>query len=216
VGGVGGPVKVAFLGTPEAAVPSLEAIAGAGHRILLCVTQPDRPSGRSHRPAPPPVKRAATAAGVPVVQPERIRSDEFRTTLAALRPDALVVVAYGKILPRSLLEVAPRGGINLHFSLLPLYRGAAPVQWALARGERVTGVTTMFMNERLDEGDVLLQREVPIERDEHAPALEARLASIGAGVLVETLAALERGGLNARAQDHARASHAPLLYKRDG
>ena len=209
-------MRLIFLGTPRAAVPSLQALIHEGHEIPLVVTQPDRPAGRSRRPVSPPVRVAADEAGIPVVQPERIRNREFRESLAAIEPELLVVVAYGRILSRRALDLAPRGAVNLHFSLLPAYRGAAPVQWALARGERITGVTSMLMNERMDEGDLLFQREVPVEEGEHAPALEERLSGIGAALLVETLDGLRRGSVTPRPQDHGRATLAPILKKADG
>ena len=156
-------MRIIFLGTPRTAVPSLESLLEAGHVVPLVITQPDRPAGRSSRPLPPPVKEAAGLHGLPLVQPSKVRTDEFLSTVASARPDVIVVVAYGRILPAPVLRSARHGAVNLHFSLLPRYRGAAPVPWALARCEDETGVTTMAMNELLDEGDILLQREVPIE-----------------------------------------------------
>ncbi|NIX18796.1 MAG: methionyl-tRNA formyltransferase, partial [Actinobacteria bacterium] len=202
-------MRVVFLGTPQAAVPTLEALIRSDHEVPLVVTRPDRAVGRSRRPIPPPVKRAATEAGLPVLQPTKVRAPEFRETLASQAPDALMVVAYGRILPRSVLEVPRLGPINVHFSLLPRYRGAAPVQWALARGESRTGVTTMLMSEGLDEGDVLLEREVAIEPGEHAPALESRLAVLGAELALETLTGLAAGRIEPRPQDPERATYAP-------
>jgi len=162
-------VRIAFLGTPRIAVPALESLLGAGHTVSLVVSRPDSPSGRSSKPIPPPVKLVALASGLPVVQPHAVRTAAFCSIVRSSRPEILVVVAYGRILPGEILRVAAHGAINVHFSLLPRYRGAAPVHWALARGERVTGVTTIAMNEGMDEGDILLQREVPIEPDEHCP-----------------------------------------------
>jgi methionyl-tRNA formyltransferase len=162
------------------------------------------------------VKRAARELGIEVHQPRRIRGTGFRDWLHARNPDLLVVVAFGRILPRAVLESAPHGAINLHFSLLPAYRGAAPVQWALAHNEPVTGVTTMQLNEGMDEGDLLLQREVAVETDEHAPALQSRLSTAGARLLVETLAALEAGSLVPRPQDVEGVSYAPMLSAADG
>jgi methionyl-tRNA formyltransferase len=208
-------VKAVFFGTPAWAVPALDALVRSGHGVALVVTRPDRPRGRSGHPEPPPVASAARGHGIEIVQPERVRGEEFAARLARAAPDVLVVVAYGKILPRRLLDLAPRGAINLHFSLLPAYRGAAPVQWALARGETVTGVTTMLMNERLDEGDLLLARRVEILPGEHAPALGARLAEIGAELLVETLGALD-AGCEPRPQPSTGVSYAPLLEPEDG
>jgi len=209
-------VRIVFLGTPRAAVPSLRALIDAGHEVVRVVTQPDRPAGRRGRPLPGPVKIAAAKHGLDLIQPARVRNAAFREAIAECRPDLLVVVAYGRILTRAVLDLPRLGAVNLHYSLLPEYRGAAPVQWALARGEIVTGVTTMLMNEQLDEGDVLLQREVEILAGEHAPALERRLSELGSGVLVETLLGLESGALTPREQDHDAATFAPLLTRVDG
>lgn len=209
-------MRIVFLGTPLAAVPTLQTLIEAGHRPVLVITQPDRPAGRGRRPQAPPVKQLALEHGLEVEQPEKVRGRVFRERLEQCRPDLLVVVAYGRILPLRVLELAARGAVNVHFSLLPRYRGAAPVQWALARGETVTGVTTMLMNEKMDEGDVLLAREVPIEDGEHAPALGERLAVAGAALLMETLEGLSRGKLVARRQDHDRATLAPMLKREDG
>jgi len=209
-------VNVLFLGTPEVSVPSLQALIEAGHDVVLVVTQPDRPAGRLLRPQPSPVKRAALERGLELFQPAKVRDAAFRERLAACRPDVLAVVAYGRILPAPVLALAPHGAVNVHFSLLPAYRGAAPVQWALARGETATGVTTMLMNEKMDEGDILLQREVAIQPGEHTPALEERLARVGAELLVQTLAGLKAGALAARPQDHSAATLAPLLSRADG
>jgi methionyl-tRNA formyltransferase len=209
-------VKIVFLGTPRVAVPSLEALLDAGHAVPLVVTQPDRPVRRSRQPVAPPVKEAALAHGIDVLQPLKVRTRAFREALAAAEPEALVVVAYGRILTTKALEIAPHGAINVHFSLLPLYRGAAPVQWALANGDDVTGVTTMQINEKMDEGDVLLEREVPIAPGEHAPALQERLSVIGAELLLETLDGVSAGTVTPRPQDHDRATTAPLLAATDG
>lgn len=209
-------MRIVFLGTPQAAVPALRALVGAGHEVVLVVTRPDRPLGRSGQSQPPPVKRAAAELGLALVQPERTAGAGFVELLASALPDALVVVAYGRLLRRAVLELPRLGPVNLHFSLLPAYRGAAPVQWALARGERATGVTTMLINERLDEGDLLLQRALAIEPGEHAPALERRLAELGAPLLVETLERLAKRTLEPRPQDPAAASFAPSLTREDG
>ena len=209
-------MRVVFLGTPATAVPALTAILEAGHEVPLVVTQPDRPAGRSREPQPPPVKSAAAARGIGVVQPAGVRGAAFAGSLAAARPDVLAVVAFGRILPRAVLDAAPLGAINVHFSLLPELRGAAPVQWALARGAIETGVTTFRLDEGLDTGDVILQERVAIERDEHAPALLERLAARGAALLVETLAGLAAGTLRPVPQDHARATAAPILRREDG
>lgn len=209
-------MRTVFLGTPAVAVPSLDALVDGGHQVGLVVTQPDRPVGRSRRPSAPPVKERALALGLEVAQPARVRDGALLEAIASCDPDILVVVAYGRLLPLDVLKAAPHGALNVHFSLLPAYRGAAPVQWALARGESVTGVTTMRLVERLDEGDVYLRREVPIEAGEHAPALARRLADVGAALLLETLAGLAGGALRAIPQDHARATFAPPLSREDG
>jgi methionyl-tRNA formyltransferase len=209
-------VKLVFLGTPRVAVPALEALLGAGHEVRLVVTQPDRPAGRSRDPLPPPVKKLAIERGIEVFQPAKVRNAAYREKLAACEPEALVVVAYGRILPGKVLRIAPLGSVNVHFSLLPKYRGAAPVQWTLVNGEEVTGVTTMLMNEKMDEGDILLQREIPIVEGEHSPALSDRLSRIGSELLVETIARLASGAIEPRPQDHSAATLAPMIAKEDG
>jgi methionyl-tRNA formyltransferase len=209
-------VRVVFLGTPATAVPALARLIDAGHDVALVITQPDRPAGRSRRPLPPPVKACALDRGLRVEQPTTVRTPGFLATLQAARPEVLAVVAYGRILPRPVLDVAPHGAINVHFSLLPAWRGAAPVPWALAHGERVTGVTTFRLDEGVDTGDVLLQKPVAIEAGEHAPALLERLAEEGAALLVATLAGLGSGAIRPVPQDHARASRAPILTREDG
>ena len=211
-----GRVRVVFLGTPAAAVPSLEAILDAGHDVPLVVTRADRPVGRSGTPSPPPVKVRAVEAGLRVLQPTRVRDEAFLSEIEKTKADALAVVAYGRILPAPVLAAAPHGAINVHFSLLPLYRGAAPVAWALARGETETGVTTFRLDEGLDTGDVLLARRVAIEAGEHAPSLLGRLATLGGALLVETLDGLARGTIVPRPQEHGLATLAPLISKEDG
>jgi methionyl-tRNA formyltransferase len=209
-------MRVVFLGTPAPAVPSLDAIVRAGHDVPLVVTQPDRPAGRSKALRPSPVKERAMALGLTVIQPEKVRAPAFATALAAARPEALAVVAYGRLLVRPVLDVARHGAINVHFSMLPAYRGAAPVQWALARGERETGVTTFRIDEGLDTGDILEQRPLSIAPDERAPALLDRLAVLGAEMLVSTLAGLAEGTIRPVRQDPSRVSVAPLLTRDDG
>lgn len=209
-------MRVAFLGTPSAAVPALDALVEAGHDLVAAVTQPDRPWGRHRTPQPPPVKVRALERGIRVHQPPRAKDGALRGILEAAAPDVLAVVAYGKILPRDVLGVAPQGAVNVHFSLLPAYRGAAPVQWALARGETRTGVTTMRIEEGLDTGAIYLAREVAIEEGEHAPALQSRLAEVGARLLVETLVGLGRGALEPRPQDDSLATSAPILERSHG
>ncbi len=204
------------MGTPEFAVPSLEALVAAGHEVLAVVTQPDRPRGRGLAPSPPPAAQAARRLGIPVLQPAHVRDPAFLPELSALASDLIAVTAFGQILPRPLLMLPPRGCVNVHASLLPKYRGAAPIQRAILAGETVTGITTMFMNERMDEGDILLAREVPMAPGETAGSLEARLARVGAELLVETIDALAAGRITRRPQDHTRATLAPRLTKEDG
>jgi methionyl-tRNA formyltransferase len=209
-------MKIVFLGSGAFAIPSLEALIAAGHEIAGVVTQPDREKGRGLRTAPPPVKTAALAHGLPVLQPRKVREPEAQEALRALRPELQVVAAFGQILPQSVIDIAPRGTVNVHGSLLPLYRGAAPVQWAIARGETETGVTTMQIDAGLDTGPTLLARRTPIGPEETAPELEARLARLGGEVLLETVAGLADGSLRPVPQDHQRATLAPILKKEDG
>jgi methionyl-tRNA formyltransferase len=206
-----------FCGTPRFAVPTLGELIEAGHSVPLVVTQPDRPRGRGMEVAVSPVKEAALRFNLPVTQPDRIRNnDDFKTQLVALKPDAIIVVGYGRIIPQWMIDLPRHGNLNLHASLLPKYRGAAPIQWAIANGEPVTGVTTMRIDAGLDTGDILLQREVPIAPDDTAETLAPRLAAIGADLMVETLRALESGQIRPVPQDHARATLAPILKKEDG
>jgi methionyl-tRNA formyltransferase len=204
------------MGTPETALPSLEAILAAGHDVALVCTQPDRPAGRRSALQPSPVKKLAVAHGLRVIQPDKVRTPEFLKAIEGAAADALAVVAYGRILTRQVLDAARLGGINLHFSLLPAYRGAAPVQWALARGESTTGVTTFRIDEGLDTGDLLGQRSVAIAKGEHAPALLARLSVEGAALLVATLDGLGHGSIVPQPQDHKRATSAPILTREHG
>jgi methionyl-tRNA formyltransferase len=209
-------VKLVFLGTPGTAVPLLNAIIEAGHEVDLVVTQPDRPAGRSRRPAAPPIKSVALERGIEVFQPAKVRNTAFWEKIASSGPEALVVVAYGRILPGKVLGIAPLGSVNVHFSLLPKYRGAAPVQWTLVNGDSVTGVSTMLMNERMDEGDILLQRELAIAPGEHAPTLQERLSALGAELLLETLRGMRAGSIEPRPQQHDAATLAPMISKEDG
>ncbi len=205
-------MRLVFLGTPAFAVPTLETIAAVGHEVLSVVTQPDRPKGRGQEPAASPVKQAALRLGLPVYQPERVRRPEAVERLAALAPEAMVIVGYGQIIPQNVIDLAPRGILNVHASLLPKYRGAAPIQWAIANGETRTGVTTMQIDAGLDTGAILLTAETEIGPEETAPELSARLAPMGAQLLVETLAANPAP----RPQDPALATYAPILKKEDG
>jgi methionyl-tRNA formyltransferase len=210
-------LKLVFCGTPEFAVGTLEAVIAAGHDVRLVVTQPDRGAGRGMSMQAPPVKRAAQSRGIPVVQPERIKkNEEFRALLEGIRPDLILVVAYGRIIPAWMLELPRLGCINLHGSLLPKYRGAAPVQWAVANGEKVTGVTTMRIDEGLDTGEMLLARAVPIGQEETAVDVFGTLAAVGAELMVETLAGLEAGTIVGEKQDDALATLAPILTREDG
>ncbi len=205
-----------FMGTPGFAVPSLRALLDAGAPILLVVTQPDRPRGRGRRVVSSPVKQLAQEKGLPVYQPEKVRSPEAVEHIAAQESACIVVVAYGQLLPTEILEMPPLGAVNVHASLLPKYRGSAPIHWALIRGEMETGVTTMLMDAGMDTGDILLQRKAVIQPEETAGSLHDRLAEAGARVLVETLDLLKRGALEARAQDNSQATYAPMLAKEDG
>jgi len=210
-------VKLVFCGTPEFAVPTLESVLAAGHEVALVVTQPDRAAGRGMEVQAPAVKRAAVRHGIEVAQPEKIRNNaEFRGRLEAIRPDAILVVAYGRIIPEWMLELPRFGNINLHGSLLPKYRGAAPIQWAVANGETMTGVTTMRLDAGLDTGDMLLARAVPIGQEETALDVYGTLAPVGAELMVETLRQLEAGTLFPQTQNHSLATLAPVLKREDG
>lgn len=210
-------MKLVFCGTPRFAVPTLEALLAAGHEIALVVSQPDRPVGRAQQLGAPPVKVAAQAAGLAVTQPEKIRNNaEFRAQLEELAPEAIVVVAYGRILPPWMLALPRLGCINLHASLLPKYRGAAPIQWAVAKGEAFTGNTTMLLEEGLDTGPILLERALAIGPEQTAADLFEELAVGGAPLVVETLAGLDDGSLQPQPQYHLGATLAPILTREDG
>ena len=205
---------IVFMGTPEFAAPSLEALVKAGHTVAAVYSQPDRPKGRSQELSVSPVKEAALRLGLPVFQPERIRA--VGAELAAFGAKAMVVVGYGQILPQAIIDLAPLGIINVHASLLPSYRGAAPIQWAIANGETETGVTTMKIDAGLDTGDMLRKAETSIGADETAPELSERLAAMGAELLIETLEMVERGQIVPEPQDDSASSLAPILKKEDG
>jgi methionyl-tRNA formyltransferase len=209
-------VNVVFLGTPEFAVPTLEKIIAAGHNVQEVITQPDRPKGRNQQLAPSPVKLAALRHRLRVYQPERIRRPEAVEHLKALAPDVMVIVGYGQIIPQSIIDIAPSGIINVHASLLPELRGAAPIQWSIARGYQRTGVTTMRIDAGLDTGDILDKWETGIGPEETAPELSLRLAEAGATILLQTLSNLVEGKAIAVPQDNARATFAPILKKEDG
>ena len=210
-------MRLVFCGTPRFAVPTLEALIGAGHEIALAVTQPDRPAGRSQALVAPPVKQSAAAAGIPVTQPDKIRNNtEFRAQLESIAPDAIVVVAYGRIIPPWMLALPRLGCINLHASLLPKYRGAAPIQWAIAMGEEITGNTTMLLEEGLDTGPILMQQALIVRPDQTAHDLFEEMAIGGAPLVVQTMEGLALGTVLPRPQDHARATLAPILQRDDG
>src|SRR5437660_5669865 len=210
-------IHLIFCGTPQFAVPTLERLVDAGFAVDSVVTQPDRPRGRGMEMAFSPIKQRARELGLPVTQPDRIKNnEEFRTQLANLKPDAIIVVGYGRIIPQWMIDLPPLGNINLHASLLPKYRGAAPIQWAIASGETVTGVTTIRIDAGLDTGDILLQREIPVAPEDTAETLAPHLATVGADLMVDTLRGLAAGTIQPKPQDHSKATLAPILKKEDG
>lgn len=210
-------MRIIFCGTPQFAVPSLRALLDAGFEAPLVVSQPDRPGGRGMQVAPTPVKTLALERGVEVIQPEKIKNNQdFRSRLEAIAPEAIVVVAYGRIIPQWMIDLPPLGNINGHASLLPKYRGAAPIQWAIASGETITGVTTMRIDAGLDTGDMLLKHEIPILPEDTAITLSPKLAELTASLLVETLPALKKGKIQPQKQNDAQATPAPILKKEDG
>jgi methionyl-tRNA formyltransferase len=204
------------MGTPAFAVPTLEALHHKGHEILAVFAQPDRPAGRSRSIVYPPVKQKAMELGLTVHQPEALRTFQTVQTISNLNPEVLVVVAYGQLLPQNILDIPKYGAVNLHPSLLPKYRGAAPINHALLHGDTVTGITSILMNSRMDAGDIILQEEVPITEDENAGQLEQRLSGLGADLMVRTLEALKVGGSDYRRQDEALVTFAPKLSPKDG
>ncbi|MGZ4815116.1 MAG: methionyl-tRNA formyltransferase [Terriglobales bacterium] len=210
-------MRIVFCGTPQFAVPSLCALLDAGFEIPLVVSQPDRPSGRGMQIAPTPVKQLALARGIEVTQPEKIKNSmEFRSRLEQIAPEAIVVVAYGRIIPQWMIDLPPLGNINGHASLLPKYRGAAPIQWAIAKGETITGVTAMRIDAGLDTGDMLMKRETAILPEDTAVTLAPRLAALTAELLIETLPALKEGRIAPQKQNEVEATLAPILKKDDG
>ena len=209
-------MRLIFCGTPQFAVPSLwHLLAQSDLEVAAVITQPDRPSGRGHEISFPPVKDAAVAAGIPVYQPQKIRGPDSQQFLEALAPDAIVIIAYGQIIPARLLNIPQLGWINLHASLLPKYRGAAPINWAIVNGETTTGLTTMRIDAGMDTGEVLLQEELPIGAQETAPELAVRMSEAGAPLILQTLRGLRSGALTPRPQNHELATYAPLLKKED-
>ncbi len=206
-------LRTVFLGTPQFAVPTLEALVAAGHQVISVYTQPDRPKGRGQSVAMSAVKEAALRLNLPVLQPERIRRPEHVAELIEQSPEVMVIVGYGQLIPQNIIDIPRFGIINVHGSLLPKYRGAGPIQWAIANGETVTGVTTMRINAGLDTGDMLLKAETPIEPNESAAELGERLSHLGAKLLIKTL---ENPGMTGTSQDDKLATHAPILSKQDG
>lgn len=210
-------LDLVFCGTPRFAVPTLEKLVAEGFRIHLVVTQPDRPKGRGLELVPSPVKESALKLGLPITQPDKIKAnEEFRARLIEIKPDAIIVVGYGRIIPQWMLDLPRFGNINLHASLLPKYRGAAPIQWAIASGEKATGNTTMRIDAGLDTGDILLQEELAIAPSDTSETLVPRLAAMGADLMVQTLRGLQAGAVEPRKQDNTRATLAPILKKEHG
>lgn len=209
-------MRIVFMGTPEFAVPSLEALLSSGDQVVGVVCQPDRPKGRGHQLVAPPVKLVAERAGIPVLQPLKIRTPEFLQSLSSWQPDVIAVAAYGRILHAPILQLPPMGCVNVHGSLLPRYRGAAPVQWAVINGETETGITTMLMDEGMDTGAMLLQEKLEILPEDTAGTLAPRLAALGGRLLIDTLTQLKGGTLVPTKQDDHQATMAPLLKKEDG
>jgi methionyl-tRNA formyltransferase len=209
-------MRVVFFGTPDFAVPSLRALMDGPDDVVGVVCQPDKPAGRGQRLTAPPVKQAAIAMGIPVLQPAKVRTIEFLDQLRAWKPDLIVVAAYGRILPNSILELPPLGCINVHASLLPKYRGAAPMQWAILNGDQRTGVTIMRVEEKMDAGNMLLVRETPVRSDDTLASLHDRLAELGAAALTEAIELLRRGELEGIPQDEAQATYAPMISKEQG
>lgn len=209
-------MKLIFCGTPQFAVPALERLIAEKHDIELVMTNPDEPSGRGYEVKSSPVKRAALKAGLEVFQPLKLKEESTVGFLSKYRPDLIVVVAYGHIIPKWMIELPKYGCVNLHASLLPKYRGAAPIQWAIIRGESVTGVTTMKIDEGLDTGDILLKREVPIQDKDTTETLSERLSGVGADLVAETLLKLIRAEIQPQSQNDAQATFAPILKKEDG
>ncbi len=210
------PLRVVFMGTPQFACPTLQMLIDRGEQVVGVVTQPDRPKGRGQQTQAPPVKELAVQHGIPVLQPIKVRAPEAVEEIRLLSPDLIVVVAFGQILPKALLDIPPRGCINVHASLLPRYRGAAPINWAIINGESEAGVTTMLMDVGLDTGDMLLKRSTPITPDDDAQSLHDRLSVIGAEAMAATLDLLMEGKLVPEKQDDSLSNYAPMLKKEDG
>ena len=208
--------RIIFMGTPEFAVPALRALHKNGQDVALVVTQPDRPKGRGRKVIPPPIKEVAVSFGYEINQPASIRTDEFADHMAKYKPDIIVVVAYGHIIPKNILAIPKIATINIHASLLPKYRGPAPIHWAIINGEKETGVTIILMDEGLDTGDILLSSKVEIFPDDTSGTLHDRLSTLGADLLIQTIKSFETGNINPVPQDHTQATYAPILKKNDG
>lgn len=206
-------MRIVFMGTPDFAVPSLQALMDAGHEVAAVFTQPDKPKGRKQILTPPPVKELALRHSVPVFQPKTLKTEEAQESLRGLHPDVIVVAAYGKILPKAVLEIPPYGCVNVHASLLPKYRGAAPIQWAVLNGEPETGVTTMQMAEGVDTGDILFSEKTPIGPEETSGELTARLSVLGSKLIVRTLEAMQNGSAVRTPQDDSKSSHVKMLSR---
>ncbi|HSE83761.1 MAG TPA: methionyl-tRNA formyltransferase [Thermodesulfobacteriota bacterium] len=209
-------MRIIFMGTPEFAVPSLKALIEPEDEVIAVVTQPDKPKGRGLEVVPPPTKVLAEKHGISVLQPQKIKTEEFFNNLKEFSPDLICVAAYGKILPKNILDLPPYGCINVHASLLPKYRGAAPINWAIIRGEKVTGITTMKMDEGMDTGDMLLKKEVLIDDEDTGETLSEKLSHVGAELLIHTIRLLKKGELQPIPQDHSQATYAPMLKKEHG
>jgi len=209
-------LKIVFMGTPEFAIPSLDMLLKEGYDVAAVVTQPDKPKGRGNKMSPPPVKEYAMEHGIEVLQPEKVKTEEFVEKIKAINPDLLVTAAYGKILPKSVLDIPKHGCINVHGSLLPKYRGAAPIQWSIINGEKVTGITTMYTDVGMDTGDMLVKAEIEITEDMTAGELHDKLSVLGAEVLKETLKRLENGTLERIPQNDEEATYAPMMTKETG
>jgi len=209
-------MRIVFMGTPDFAVPSLIALHNNGYDVCSVVAQPDRPKGRGNKLVAPPIKIAALELGIEVYQPEKIKSPEFVKLLSEIKPDAIIVVAFGQILSKEILDIPALGCINVHASLLPKLRGAAPINWSIINGDEITGITTMYMDIGLDTGDILLKREVKIGKDMNAKELHDKLSDIGAEVLVRTLEAISSGKALRTKQNHEEATYAPILVKNRG
>ncbi len=210
------PLRIIFMGTPDFAAANLSALMAGPDQVVAVVSQPDRAKGRGKKISPPPTKVLAEASGIPVLQPAKIKTEEFRNGLLSYQPDLIVVAAYGRILPPSLLELAPMGCINVHGSLLPRYRGAAPIQWALIKGETEVGVTIIQMDQGMDTGDMLLKAKIAVDPEETAGSLMVKLASLGGHTLLQAIKGLKEGIITPVPQDHSQATIAPMLKKDDG